>query len=214
MLFHGSGNAFSVGDVVRPDKDGYVYVSDSKRWADAFAFNDAASRLLATELAAALAEHRPIRLAAARKAGTVATVNAGSPLAADPDYLTAAESLRTRGSVTVTGVQRGSIASWRELTEVIGPHQRWSCDEPIYDADGFLQMPSDWQRRTGRSSADLRPLGPWCPRNSFWIHQNREIVIVSEASIAGLGLSSLRTWGHARALTAADARLAAQHWWQ
>lgn len=233
-LFHGSSDPIAVGSRLRPSGDGYVYLSPSMDWADAFAFRDSASEAIhevAWPMFMQYQRHvQPAPgaglaiLQASSRPGVVHTVDTAGSLSGDPDFRTAPESVRTAAPCTVRSSVSGAIASWRRFHEIVGPHQTWKGDTPAYDDEGYVLPPTLWTQ-WGYSRDDFRALGRWYPYTGLWENvRNRKVILVGDAStlftnqpsqeLRDEGARFLAILGQRLIFSAARARFAGEHWWQ
>lgn len=181
--FHGSSETLATGQTLTPSADGFVYVARSPRWADAFAFRDAASHALHQAMVDIISTRTLPDLAALRVNGTIYTVAAAGTCEPDPDFLTAPDSARTRGPVTVESSTPGAIASWREFTAIVGPHKMAYKAVPFYDDHGYIIPLQKWLQ-WGYTAAQFRRLGRWFPTQGLWqVAQRRTLLVTSELAL-------------------------------
>ncbi|SHV41989.1 Uncharacterised protein [Mycobacteroides abscessus subsp. abscessus] len=226
-MFHGGGVRYQAGERVRRLNNGYAHVATSERWADAFAFRDAASRVITdvmTRVAAVeLVGPAPIALdsSVCRVTGFVHTVEVPGPTRPDPEFETCAQSRRTSRSAIVVSATEGTVSGWREFTSIVGPYQKRDGHTPAFDADGYL-LPAPLWKSWGYTREGLRLLGPWFPFLSVLEDTlERSLVLVSEFSIPFLSWpqSPLRDrvldrLGARMPFTLETAEFARTHWWQ
>lgn len=231
QLYHGSRKRIGVGETVRPGRDGLVYLAASERWADAFAFRDAASTAITAATATFIAAiHDPAATARLNYAETTATgwvhsVSTTGTLIPDDDFLDNLDSVCTAEPVTVSGSQPGRIRSWREFTSVVGPYQKFGDGTAVFNEDGWYQPPQRWLD-LGYRRSDFQVLGPWYPYQGVWEIAG-QLILVSEFSLhfqkiyeGGLSpmliqiLSKLVTAGAAVPLADASAGYPGRDWWR
>ncbi len=226
-LFHGARRQFEPGTQLRPDAEGYTYVTPSERWADAFAYRDAASRAVdaaATRATGAkLSGATPIALdsSISQVTGFIHTVKVSGPTKQDPDFRKCPASQRTSRTATVVSSTPGKVSGWRELTSIVGPYSYWIEKTPAFDPDGYLLPPPLWEL-WGYTKDDLRALGPWFPFGSVWENTRaRSLILVSEFSIPFTKLGACRErdqildeLGARVPFTPETAEMARTTWWQ
>ncbi len=189
VYYHGSGVQLAVGARLRAERDGYVYLSRTRDWADAFAYRDAASRAVSGAMNTVLRQGPSsaaglLNATVSHVAGYVYSCSTVGAVKQDPDFPAEQRSARTLAPTTVTAVTSGEVRSWRELTSITGPHQRWDTPaDHVYDADGYLLPPRSWVQ-WGYTAADLQPLGKWFPNQGVWENAaDQALFIVSEFSL-------------------------------